>query len=336
MPNSEKIIDSPYLRTPEKVSGGLRADYFSDPSDLAQAPARAREMVSRPATVFDSANNRSFVQAGSAHTTVITHTSLNSDLNKIAPTEAKTHGTEVTVGPKTYEIVPVPIEMFDSREGVSNMDFPETGPGGLNDIYKVNYEYIKVPIEYANVSTVAWNGVMSMVDIDMGNLSAFLRGDFNSNFPLYTTYANNNGGPFSVSNATVPNIRGRLIYISDRRGDRDFDGEFDMEDIYGPKATACDNTKQPGEDANGDGLLQNDYEWEGAKIPARHSRRLGDSNSAFSSGPGKNLGYHSRSRRCVRPQVLPARGAPDQWPVVVWYFPGGNHRCFRERCVYQG
>ncbi|MCV4633728.1 hypothetical protein OFB83_34580, partial [Escherichia coli] len=45
-----------------------------------------------------------------------------------------------------------------------------------------------------------------------------------------------------------------VLYISDRRGDQDFDGEFDMEDIYG-SAPGNDGIKQKGEDVNNNGIL---------------------------------------------------------------------------------
>ena len=48
------------------------------------------------------------------------------------------------------------------------------------------------------------------------------------------------------------------MYVSDRRGDADFDGEYDMEDIY---SNSPGNTGglDLGEDVNHDGLLQAKY-----------------------------------------------------------------------------
>ncbi|MGH9949539.1 MAG: hypothetical protein ACRD6X_20380, partial [Pyrinomonadaceae bacterium] len=59
---------------------------------------------------------------------------------------------------------------------------------------------------------------------------------------------------------TAPKSGGWVLYVSDRRGDRDFDGEYDMEDVYGPN----DNNLQASEDLqvtgqNGFGTLQTDY-----------------------------------------------------------------------------
>jgi len=53
----------------------------------------------------------------------------------------------------------------------------------------------------------------------------------------------------------IPQNNGWVIYVSDRRGDFDFDGEYDMEDIYGNN----DGNMQPGEDVNNSGNLQADY-----------------------------------------------------------------------------
>lgn len=266
-PGSEQPIRSSLLRTPEKVPGGLRADYFSDPS-----PTEVKNLVARQAAYFDPSTNQSFVRAGIDHTAVVTHTGISSDLGLTAQTEAQAQAATAVVGTNTYSVVPVPIQMFDSREGVSHMDYSEAS---LNTLYDGG-------------RSVPWNGVMSMVDIDMGNLSSFLRGDFNGGFPTNTTYYKNNGAAFTASNTTVPNSRGRLVYISDRRGDYDFDGEFDMEDIYGPKASGNDNTQQSGEDANGDNVLQNDYEWEGAKYLPDNSGAVGAWKTAtlpFPPGP---------------------------------------------------
>jgi hypothetical protein len=114
--------------------------------------------------------------------------------------------------------------MFDTREGVFNDDVDPCN-GALNCVTR--------------------NGVMSIVEINIANLRKFLRGDFNSNMPTGTKYYGDTG--HVLRSTDVPESNGWVLYISDRRGDRDFDGEYDMEDIYGP----CDNTEQPGEDLDG-------------------------------------------------------------------------------------
>ena len=131
-------------------------------------------------------------------------------------------------------IVPFPIEMFDTREGTYFDNIANT-PGAPN---------------------VSRNGVMSMVNIDIANLRRFLRGDFDLLFPNSTVPGNALYTPFAATPAAagnglralnVPDVGGWVFYISDRRGDGNFDGEYDMEDVYGNN----DNTTQPGEDLDG-------------------------------------------------------------------------------------
>lgn len=129
----------------------------------------------------------------------------------------------------TRWIVPFPINLFDAREGLHNVT--------------QTYAARKVP----------WNGVMSLVDIDVENLRRFFEGEFDNKFPEGTKFATEKGSPFKSTD--VPQDHGWSLYISDRRGDYDFDGEYDMEDIYGNN----DGIKQMGEDVNNDGILQADY-----------------------------------------------------------------------------
>lgn len=131
-----------------------------------------------------------------------------------------------------YAIVPFPIQMFDTREGLPNDTVIEVA---------TNFGTDRVPSA----------GVMSMVDIDVANLRKFLNGDFNTLFPTTT--------PFAVAktrgllNTDVPDANGWVVSVSDRRGDYDFDGEYDMEDIF-PNSTLEFN-----EDVNGNGVLNTDY-----------------------------------------------------------------------------
>jgi hypothetical protein len=122
-------------------------------------------------------------------------------------------------------IMPFPIEMFDAREGIALESAVQWSDLSVND--------------------VSPNGVMSMIDIDVANLRSFLKGDYDGQFP--------NG----LRSTDVPRDRGWMMYVSDRRGDRDNDGEFDMEDVYGPN----DNIFQLPEDVNGNGALDVDTQW---------------------------------------------------------------------------
>ena len=132
-------------------------------------------------------------------------------------------------------IVPFPIEMFDTREGLYNDSLTN-----LSTLYPNG--------------NVPWAGVMSLIDIDIANLRNFLNGNFNSIMP-------NSGTLFTAANGRelrhtdVPESNGWVLYISDRRGDADFDGEYDMEDIYGNN----DGILQPGEDVNNNRRLDRDF-----------------------------------------------------------------------------
>ena len=143
-------------------------------------------------------------------------------------------------------IVPFPIEMFDTREG-TYFDNTANTPASPN---------------------ISRNGVMSMINIDVANLRRFLRGDFNGLFPEGPV-ANTNSTPFSRANAgnlglrgctftaayvpancDVPENLGWVVYVSDRRGDSNFDGEYDMEDVYGA-SPGNNGALDPGEDLDG-------------------------------------------------------------------------------------
>lgn len=136
-------------------------------------------------------------------------------------------------------IVPFPIKMFDTREGLYNdtssvFNPTSTTAPGYGD---------KVP----------WAGVMSIIDIDVANLKKFLDGTWNSNMPTGTPYHTATGHVLRGSD--IPQNNGWVFYVSDRRGDFDFDGEYDMEDVYGNN----DGVLQAGEDINGNGTLQADF-----------------------------------------------------------------------------
>lgn len=149
-------------------------------------------------------------------------------------------------------VVPFPIKMFDTREGL---------------YYDIRNTSHYSNANFDNFTKVPRNGIMSMIDIDVANLRRFLRGDFDGLFPdgstsaLTTVFtaANSRG----LLSSDVPSDAGWVLYVSDRRGDADFDGEFDMEDIYGA-APGNDGVIQPGEDLHspgtfGHGILNTAY-----------------------------------------------------------------------------
>ena len=138
-----------------------------------------------------------------------------------------------SAGDHNNAIVPFPIQLFDTREGVPDDRAAYTDAGGFTN---------KVPQA----------GVMSMVDIDVANLRKFLNGgigSFNGLFPTTTPFAVFKGPGLSLNSDDVPQNKGWVVYVSDRRGDADFDGEYDMEDVI------PDGNQQFNEDVNGTGVF---------------------------------------------------------------------------------
>lgn len=128
---------------------------------------------------------------------------------------------------KDIHLVPVPIMLFDTREGLYYEDLDNTGWTNL----------------YQNGSTttsrVPVNGVMSTVNINMANFRRLVRGDFDGTMV----------GTLSSASFPVNDARGWIVYVSDRRNDIDDDGQYDMEDVFtgDPKVVGTEN---PGEDVN--------------------------------------------------------------------------------------
>lgn len=146
--------------------------------------------------------------------------------------------------PPNATVVPFPIQMFDTREGLYYDNTSNAPTGGQINV----------------------NGVMSIIDIDVANMKRFLDGSFNGKFPVTTPFALSRAG-IALSSVDVPNANGWVIYVSDRRGDFDFDGEYDMEDIYTSSANN-DNTLQTPEDVNLDGILNTDFTNEAVRYNA--------------------------------------------------------------------
>ena len=179
--------------------------------------------------------------------------------------------------PTTFRrIVPFPIEMFDSREGIYN-----------SDIVPLTVYGTKVP----------WAGVMSMIDIDVANLKKFLEGNFNANMPNGTNYYTNGVPSAVLINTAVPQNSGWVIYVSDRRGDSDFDGEYDMEDIYGNN----DGILQKGEDVNSNGILDI------AGLASGEAISYTGAGSSVPPGQAASVDhqYYRRGVRLINGQTLP-------------------------------
>jgi hypothetical protein len=146
------------------------------------------------------------------------------------------HLKRATINGRSRAIVPFPIQMFDAREGFYFDDRDTSGTAYYDDLTKLPR-----------------NGVMSLVDIDVANLRRFFRGDFNGLFPsgsvasgFGTPFSEANGGT-GLRNSDIPQNGGWVVYVSDRRGDVNFDGELDMEDVYGLDP-GNNNNLDPGED----------------------------------------------------------------------------------------
>lgn len=128
-----------------------------------------------------------------------------------------------------YVIVPFPIQIHDTREGNRS---DSTSGLSTGNVFK--------------------NGVMSVIDIDVANLRQLLSGVWDGKFPTNTPYAISKGN-VGLRSADIPQNRGWVVYVSDRRGDYNFDGRYDMEDVN-PNTTSLVE-----EDLDGNGSVDTDY-----------------------------------------------------------------------------
>jgi len=138
------------------------------------------------------------------------------------------------------------------------------------------------------------------VDVDVANLKKFLDGNWDSYMPTGTPYATANGHVLRGNDIpqptnSAPKSGGWVFYVSDRRGDYDFDGEYDMEDVYGPN----DGTIQLGEDLNKNGTLQADYTNEAARYTGTSS------NAAPEMAAVLDHKFYRRGVRLVNASTLP-------------------------------
>lgn len=178
-----------------------------------------------------------------------------------------------SIGGQNYAIVPFPIQMFDPREGL---------PNDNESSYNSSFGSNNVPA----------SGVMSMVDIDVGNLRKFLMGDYDAIMPTGTPYANANGT--ILKSTAIPESAGWVLHISDRRGDADFDGEYDMEDIF------PDNVLQFNEDVNGTGFLDTSYGSNNIGEAVRYTVSVPRGQAATADHT-----YYRRGVRLINGSVLP-------------------------------
>ncbi|MDH3494643.1 MAG: hypothetical protein OEM82_13895 [Acidobacteriota bacterium] len=173
-------------------------------------------------------------------------------------------------GPK-YAIVPFPIKLFDAREGLTDDSATD-------------------PVTNFGTGYLPANGAMSVVDIDVANFRRFLMGNFDGTLPTTTPFAIAKGD--SLRSSDVPQNAGWVVYVSDRRGDYDFDGEYDMEDVF------QDGILQYNEDVNGNLSLDTDYTKEAASYATSVPR--GQAASADQL-------YYRRGVRLINGITLPGR-----------------------------
>lgn len=202
--------------------------------------------TSNPAPAFTSALDP---RAPSVNRTVYTYNagagySYVTNSNLYISDKETAHEVDIGGGVK---VVPFPIEIFNTREGLYNEDLAATGATSWASLYTEG------GAAWGPNSKVPHNGVISLIDIDMGNLGRFVRGDWDGQFPANAALA---GGSLSSDDLPDNSGAGYIVYVSDRRGDRDDDGEHDMEDIYGPN----NGVLEAGEDVNHNGALQADYD----------------------------------------------------------------------------
>lgn len=179
-----------------------------------------------------------------ATTSVDPNTGLGFDTERYGHLKRASIGSDTNIA-----IVPFPIKMYDDREGLY-----------FDQVNTTSYPNAHFGVGANSHRKVSRNGDMSLIDIDVANLRRFLRGDFNGYFPTGTPFATVAGS--TLTNAHVGENGGWVLYVSDRRGDYDFDGEYDMEDIYGVASgtnPANDGVLQPGEDVNFNTTLDTRY-----------------------------------------------------------------------------
>lgn len=224
----------------------------------------------------------SFYTWGTPYNLIVTNTGAASPTTPVDNgfADSTVHKKRARVDSNTLDkwVVPFPIEMFDTREGLydDNLNVGTAYPGGA----------------------VPRSGVMSVIDIDVANLRRVLSGTFDGQFPANTPFAVANGG-ITFRSTNVPNSNGWVLYVSDRRGDGDFDGEYDMEDIYGGN----DGVYQPGENVNfnldglGNPKLDVDTTWQ--ECPTYAESFLPDVASVLDHK------YYRRAVRLINGTVLP-------------------------------
>lgn len=244
---------NPYFSIESVGTGTNNSDQYADTSDLYSIIKLQRFMI--PEEIIDQGTTTSgYISTRTCNantfTMVIVDGTVDAERDRLNGVAASTAIDTVTKNgifrtcstgntPITRKVAPFPIKMFDTREGLYNdsLDTDATYNSGLGAH-----------------QLLPRNGVMSMIDIDVTNLRSFLMGNLDTILPATGTKFSDAAGR-SLKSTDVPSANGWVFYVSDRRGDYDFDGEYDMEDIFGNN----DGILQPGEDVNNDSVLEANY-----------------------------------------------------------------------------
>ncbi len=192
------------------------------------------------------------------------------------------------------QVLPFPIKMFDTREGVYNDSLANTGAGNT-------WAGLYQPAPAAsNNQRVPVNGVMGMIDFDVTNFKRLVDGAFNGTMP---------GG---LTSAGIPDNDGIgwIVYFSDRRNDLDNDGQYDNENVY--VAAPTDTTGfTPGEDVNRNGTMQTSYDTatpaNGNAIPINGNGESATFSTAIEADIAAftETSYNRHAQRLLNGTVLP-------------------------------
>ena len=230
-----------------------------------------------------------------------TYNSFSSPLPRPSASDEDAHIKRASITAKSYPfnissrytwgIVPFPIEIYDDREGI-----PNNGTTFINAVGSDN---------------VTSAGVMSMIDIDVANLRRFFEGDFNGKFPTSTVFTSQNGNA-ALTNASIPNNKGWVLYVSDRRGDADFDGEYDMEDVFPDGVLQYNENVNGNKNSSGNGILDTLYYSSNNNYfeAPRYTDNVSKARAATT-----DHGYYRRGVRLINAKTLPGKydaGTPEK------------------------
>lgn len=270
LPDSRSIIKlQRWLIPGEPIPGGsnVLTSFGTSPADYS--------VVRR----FTGASTEALVDAGCVATCVADDLAVSPNVEPPtwpADRERYAHLKRATVnGVANVAVVPFPAKLFDTREGT------------YYDERSTTY--------YTDLSRLTRNGIMTTVNVDIANLRRFLRGDFNGLLPTTTPFAVAKSG-VGLVDTDVPQREGWVVYVSDRRGDANFNGRLDMEDVYSA-SPGNGGTLQAGEDINGDSILNVSYGTE--------TERYNTNTSLPDMSAVRDHKYFRRGVRLINGTVLP-------------------------------